>query len=67
MPGLAGLADHGEIELGGDERVARVVGLVQELAARIDEIALAVKLADAPWLFDADAIDGSDPTAVCDR
>src|SRR3954469_24755854 len=68
LPGVADLADHVEVHV-GDHNV--VVGALlacgDELAAGIYEIALAVELADAPGLFPAWSIDGTDEVLVCYR
>jgi hypothetical protein len=41
--------------------------LRDDLPARIAEIALAVKLTDLPWLFDAHAIDRADEISIRHR
>src|ERR1051325_3762270 len=64
LPRVAHFADLVEIELGGDERVLVACGDVHDLAARIAEVALSIKLADVPRALIADAVDRADVVAV---
>ena len=66
LPGVACLLDFIEVEVGDDEFVLVAGGFGDELARRIAEVGLAVEFADAPRLFGADAVDGSDEVAVGD-
>src|SRR3954451_20349126 len=66
LPRVADFADLVHVEVGDDERVLIARGHGQHLAARIAKVALAVKLADVPWRFVADAIDRADEVAVGD-
>src|SRR4051812_730203 len=66
LPGVADFADLVHVEVGDDESVLIARGHRQHLAAWIAEVALAVKLADVPWRFVADAVDGTDKVAVGD-
>src|ERR1043165_6398380 len=66
LPRVAHLADFLEVELRGDEGVLVALAGGEELAARIAEVALPVKLADVPRPFVADAVDGADEVAVGD-
>src|SRR5258708_37038763 len=56
--------DHVEIEIGDQHFVFVAAGLGEDLAARIAEITLAVKLADVPRFFPSHAIDRTDERAV---
>src|SRR5205823_12778010 len=66
LPRVPHLADLLEVELRGDEGVLVALGDGDELAARVAEVALPVKLANVPRPFIADAIDGADEVAVRD-
>src|SRR5436853_7479825 len=66
LPRVANLADLVHVEVRGHERVLIARGDGEHLAARIAEVALAVKLADVPGRFVADAVDGADEVAVGD-
>src|SRR5688572_3774216 len=66
LPGVADLADHVEIHVVDDELVLVAAGDLLDLAARVDEIALAVEFTDVPGRFLADAVDGADIDAVGD-
>src|SRR3954471_17898258 len=66
LPRVADFADLVHVEVGDDESVLIARSHRQHLPARIAEIALAVKLADVPWCFVADAIDRADEVAVRD-
>ena len=52
LPHLTDFRDHVEIEIRDDHFVFIPAGLRDDLAAGIAEVALAVKLADAPRLLD---------------
>src|SRR5437016_9502897 len=64
LPGVPYLADFLQVELRGHQRVFIALGLRQELAARVAEVALSVKLADVPRRLESDAIDRADEVAV---
>src|SRR3954464_6484500 len=66
LPRVAHFADLVEVELRGDECVFVAIGDREELSARIDEVALSIKLADVPRSFESDAIDRADEVAVRD-
>src|SRR3954454_21815242 len=66
LPRVAHFADLVEVELRGDECVFVAIGDGEELSARIDEVALSIKLADVPRSFESDAIDRADEVAVRD-
>src|SRR5437868_7488668 len=67
LPRVAHLADLVEVELRGDQRALIALGDRKNLAARIAEVALSVKLADVPRRLKADAIDRPDEVAVRHR
>ena len=67
LPGVADFHDPVEIEVANDQLL--VVGrpdLADELAARVDEVALAVEVVVTEG-FDADPVDGPDVVAVGER
>src|SRR5436305_5680775 len=66
LPRVADFADLVHIEVRDHERVLIARGHREHLAARIAEVALAVKLADVPRRLVADAVDGADEVAVRD-
>ena len=66
LPCVADLADLVHIEIGDDEFVLVTRALGDDLAARVAEIALAVKFADVPRGLGADAVDRTDKIAVRD-
>src|SRR4051795_4308512 len=66
LPGVADFADLVHVEVGDDEGVLIARRDGEHLAARIAEVALAVKLADVPRRFVADAVDRADKVAVRD-
>src|SRR6266496_4909504 len=51
--------NHVEIEIGDEHFIFAAAGLRKDLAARIAEVALAVKFSDLPRLLCPDAIDGA--------
>src|SRR5262245_8164803 len=67
LPGPADLLDHVEIERGDQELVLILARRRHELAARIDEVRVAVELADVPRPLGADPVDRADEVAVGDR
>src|SRR5215218_6118843 len=67
LPHVAHFANLVEVDLRGDELVPIARGLRHELPARVAEVALAVKLADAPRLFVTHAIDRADEERVRHR
>ena len=66
LPHFANFRDHVEIKIGDYDFIFIPAGLRDNLSPRIAEITLAVKLANAPWLLYADAIDGADEISVGD-
>src|ERR1700674_3559317 len=64
LPDLSYFLDHVEIEIGDQHFVFIAAGLGEDLAARIAEITLAVKLSNVPWLFPANTIDRTDEVSV---
>ena len=64
LPDFPHFLDHIEIEIGDQHFVFIAAGLGEDLAARIAEVTLAVKLSDIPRLFSAYAIDRSYEVAV---
>src|SRR5258708_37076215 len=66
LPGIANFLDFIEIQFGDEELILVAAGLLDDFAARVAEITLAVKFADFPGSFRADAIDGSDEVGVGD-
>jgi len=64
LPGLADLGNHVKVKIGGQDFVLIAGRLGKNLAARIAEIAGAVKFADVPRRFGADTIDGGNEVAV---
>src|SRR3954452_20802363 len=66
LPGVADFADLVHVEVGDDEGVLIARRDGEHLAARIAEVALAIKLADVPRRFVADAVDRADEIAVRD-
>src|SRR3546814_20908148 len=61
LPGVAHGADQFHVEVVDDQFVLVAAGDLFDLAARVDEVALAVELTDIPRRFGADAVDGADP------
>src|SRR2546427_11071510 len=66
LPGGAHLIDLFEVEVGDDKLVFVAGGLCNDFAARVAEVALAVKLADFPGALEADAGDSGYEIAVGD-
>src|SRR5260370_13288172 len=66
LPGVTDFLDFIEIQLGDKELILVAAGLLDDFAARIAEITLAVELADLPGSFGADAIAGGNQIAVGD-
>src|SRR5713101_3223115 len=64
LPDLSHFLDHVEIEIGDQHFIFIAAGLGEDLAARIAEIALAVKLSNVPWLFPTNAVDRAYEVAV---
>src|ERR1700689_1421532 len=67
LPDFADFRDHIEIEIGDHHFIFVAAGLRDYFAARIAEVAFAVELADAPRLFDTDAVDCADEVTVRHR
>src|SRR6266436_4619204 len=66
LPGVADFLNFIKIQIGDEELILVTAGLLDDFAARIAEIALAVELADLPGSFGADAVDGGDKISVGD-
>src|SRR5262245_47118470 len=64
LPGVAHITNQIQIQVRNHQRVFITRRLSDELAARVAEIALAVKFADVPWRFIPDAIDRRDVIAI---
>src|SRR5215813_8481403 len=64
LPRIANLADYVQIQIGHDQSVFIARRLGDDLATRIAEITLAVKFADVPGRFVADAVDCGDEITV---
>ena len=64
LPHSSYFLNHVEIEIGDQDFIFSAAGLRYDLAARIAEITLAVKLTDIPRLFPANTIDRSYKVAV---
>src|SRR5260370_11146434 len=64
LPGVADFLNFVEMQL-GDEQFVRVAAcLFDDFAARVAEVAFAVKFADFPGSFGADTVDGGDEIRV---
>src|SRR5260370_18326305 len=66
LPGIANSLNLVEIQLGDEQFVLVAAGLFDDFAARVAEVAFAVKFADFPGSFGANAVDGSDEISVGD-
>src|SRR6266481_8911751 len=66
LPGIADFLDFIEIQLSDKELILVAAGLLDDFAARVAEITLAVEFADFPGGFGADAVDSSDEVGVGD-
>src|SRR5713101_4301629 len=64
LPGIANFLNFVEIQLGDEQFVFVAAGLLDNFAARVAEVAFAVKFADFPGSFGANAIDGGDEIRV---
>src|SRR5260370_36489600 len=64
LPGVADFLDFVEIQLGDEQFILIAAGLLDDFAARVAEVAFAVKFADSPGSFGANAIDGGDEVGV---
>src|SRR5216683_7893235 len=64
LPDLSHFLDHVEIEIGDQHFVFIAAGLGEDLAARIAEVTLAVKLSNVPGLFPTNTIDRTDEVSV---
>src|SRR6185436_257539 len=64
LPGLADFGNQVEVEVGGEDFVLIAAGLREDSAARVAEIALAVKFADVPRGLGAHAVDGADEVPI---
>ena len=64
LPGVANFLNLLEIQFGDEQFVPVAAGLLDDFAARVAEVALAVKFANFPGSFGANAIDGGDEIRV---
>src|SRR5260370_34029753 len=64
LPDLPHFLDHVEIQIGDQHFVFIAAGLGKDLAARIAEVTLAVKLSNVPGLFPTNTIDRTDEGSV---
>src|SRR5205085_7208165 len=64
LPDVTHLANLVEVQISDHQLVVVARRLRDDLAARVAEVALSVKLADVPGLLMADAIDGADEKAI---
>src|SRR6266851_7617762 len=64
LPGIANSLNLVEIQIGDEQFVLVAVGLFDDFAARVAEVAFAVKFADFPGSFGANAIDGGNEIRV---
>src|SRR5258708_2279116 len=64
LPGVAGFLDFVEVQFGDEQFILVAAGLLDDFAAWVAEIALAVEFADFPRRFGADAVDGGDEIGV---
>src|SRR5712692_9147438 len=64
LPGVADFLDFVEIQFGDEEFILVAAGLLDDFAARVAEVAFAVKFADFPGSFGADAVDGGNEIRV---
>src|SRR5205807_3470043 len=55
-----------EVQFRDQQFILVTAGLGDDFSARVAKVALAVKFADFPGSFRADAIDGGDEISVCD-
>src|SRR3990172_4714004 len=67
LPDPADLLDDVQIHFRGDELVLILAPLRQELAPRVDEVAVAVKLPDAPRFLFPHPVEAAHEVAVRDR
>src|SRR5260370_40938533 len=66
LPGIADFLDFIEIEFGDEQFVLVAAGLLDDFPAGITEITLAVKFADFPGSFGANAVDSGDEILIGD-
>src|SRR6202162_2454172 len=59
LPDFTNVRDQVQVKVGDHYFVFVPAGLGDNFAARIAEVALAIELPNAPWLFDAHAVDGA--------
>src|ERR1700682_709496 len=64
LPDLPYFLDHVEIEIGDQHFVFIAAGLGEDLAARIAEVTLSVKLSDVPRLFPTNTIDRTHEVSI---
>src|SRR5260370_42270922 len=67
LPGIADLLNFIEIQFGDEQFVVVAAGLLDDFAARVAEVAFAVKFADLRGSFGGDGIDGGDEIGVGGR
>src|SRR5712692_6264853 len=66
LPGVADFLNFIKIQIGDEELILVAAGLLDDFAARIAEIALAVEFANFPGSFGADTVDGGNEISVGD-
>src|SRR6266567_2330197 len=64
LPGVADFLDFVEVQFGDEQFILVAAGLLDDFAAWVAEIALAVEFADFPRRFGADAVYGGDEIGV---
>ena len=66
LPGITNLLNIIEIQFRDEQFILVAAGLLDDFAARIAEITLAVEFADLPRSFGADAVDGGNEILIGD-
>ena len=64
LPDFSHFRDHIQVEIGHNDLIFVTARLGDDFSPRIAEIALAIKFADAPRLFNTYTVDGSDEISV---
>ena len=67
MPDLSYFGNHVQVEIGDYDLVFIAAGLGDDLAARIAEVAFAIKFSDVPGLLPAHAVDCADEITIRSR
>ena len=67
LPSVSNLSNLFQIKIGADDFILIFAALDQNLAAGVHEIAGAVKFAEFPGFFQADAVIGTDKNAIGNR